>query len=217
MNEADLAETSLLRRVNVLLDDGLDVARFERVEIEAGFDRNAMRNPDRLTAPNCKRSLLGFGVGIWDLGFFLRVGRGDDSLDAAADGKIADDRHAARLACGHQVVEDLVGDRLVEDAAVAELDHVVLQRFQLDAAIAGHIGDADFAEVGEAGLRAERGELGTVDRDLEVAFGPGIGKCLERRRCLTWIRILAFAPKHAIPRHVSLTPLRARDSITTLF
>ena len=39
-----------------------------------------------------------------------------------------------------QVVEDLVGDRLVEDAAVAEVEHVVLQRLQLDAALVGDVG-----------------------------------------------------------------------------
>ena len=49
---------------------------------------------------------------------------------------------------GDEVVEDLVGDCFVEDATVAELDEVVKhQRFQFDAAIAGRVGDADFAEV----------------------------------------------------------------------
>ena len=49
-----------------------------------------------------------------------------------------------------QIVEDLVGDALVEDAAVAELDQVVLQRLQLDAARVGHVGDANLAEIGQA-------------------------------------------------------------------
>ena len=38
-----------------------------------------------------------------------------------------------------EIVEDLVGDVLVEDAAVAELDHVVLERFQLDAPRVGDV------------------------------------------------------------------------------
>ena len=49
----------------------------------------------------------------------------------------------------------MVGDRLEEDSAVAELDHVVLERFQLDAAVARHVRDTDLAEVGEA--EAEHG------------------------------------------------------------
>ena len=37
------------------------------------------------------------------------------------------------------------------------------------------------AEVGQAGLRAHRGELGTIDRDLELALGARIRESLERR------------------------------------
>ena len=148
----------LVRGVHVLLDDRLDVARREGVQIERVLDRAS----GAVTARG--------------------IGRGDDRLDAAADREVADDRHAAGLAGGDQVVEDLVGHRLVEDAAVAELDQVVLQRLQLDTAIAGDVGDADLAEVRQAGLGADRGELGAVDRDLEVASGPGIRKCLDRRR-----------------------------------
>ena len=51
---------------------------------------------------------------------------------------------------GDEIVEDLVGHVLVEDAPVAELDHVVLQRFQLDAVGVGDVGDADLAEIGQA-------------------------------------------------------------------
>src|SRR5437762_9744519 len=80
------------------------------------------------------------------------VAGGHRRLDAAADRKIADHGHAARLEQGDQVVQDLVGDALVEDAAVAELDHVVLERLQLDAARVGDVGNPDLAEVGESGL-----------------------------------------------------------------
>ena len=38
---------------------------------------------------------------------------------------------------GDQVVEDLVGHGLVEDALVAELEQVVLQRLQLEARSSG--------------------------------------------------------------------------------
>ena len=80
-----------------------------------------------------------------------------------------------------QVVEDLIRHRLVEDAAIPELDHVVLERFQLDAAISGHVRDPDLAEIWKAGLRADGGELRTIDRDLEVATRARIRKRLQRR------------------------------------
>src|SRR5262245_4836691 len=106
---------------------------------------------------------------------------GHDRGDPAADREIADDGEAAWLERGDEVVEDLVGDVLVEDAAIAELDDVVLERLQLDAARVGDVGDADLAEVGQAGLRAQRGELRTLNRDFVVALGPRIGKGLDRR------------------------------------
>ncbi len=62
---------------------------------------------------------------------------GDDGgRDAATGGEGAGDAHAPRRAGGHQVVEDLVGGRFVEDAAVAVGQQVVLQGLQLDTAVA---------------------------------------------------------------------------------
>ena len=118
-----------MRRVHVLLDDRLDVARREGVEIERAFDRDPVGHVTRpyrlavttvLMPPRTEKSPT----------TVIRRGRHD----------------------GDEIVEDLVGHRLVEDAAVAELDQVVLQRLQLDAAVAGHVRDPDLAEVREAGL-----------------------------------------------------------------
>src|SRR5688572_3788906 len=111
-----------------------------------------------------------------------RVRRRDDGLDAAADREITDDRHSSRGARSHEIVEDLVGDGLVKDPSIAKPDHVVLQRLQLDTAVAGHVADADFAEVRKACLRADGGELRAVDRDLEVALRTRIRECLQRSR-----------------------------------
>ena len=105
----------------------------------------------------------------------------DDRLDAAAHRKVADDGHAPRLAGGNQVVEDLVGHVLVEDAPVAELDEVILQRLELDAARAGRIRDADLAEIGQPRLGAYRGEFGARDRDLVIPLRARVGEGLERR------------------------------------
>src|SRR3954451_8978037 len=67
----------------------------------------------------------------------------DDRLDAAPDREVADDGHATWLKRGDEVVEDLVGDLFVEDAFVAELDKVVLQRLQLDTRRVRYIRDSD--------------------------------------------------------------------------
>src|SRR5262249_34062635 len=55
---------------------------------------------------------------------WLVVFRDDVSRDAAASGKGANDRHVPRMTGGHQVIEDLVGRGLVEDALVAVAEQV---------------------------------------------------------------------------------------------
>src|SRR5437773_2566281 len=87
-------------------------------------------------------------------------------LDSAPYRKISHDRHAAGLQGGDQIVKDLVRDVLVENAAVAEFNHVVLERFQLDAPRVGDVGDPNLAEVGETRLGTERRELRAIDGDL---------------------------------------------------
>src|SRR6478672_10277495 len=61
------------------------------------------------------------------IGMCLVIGRGNDRFNAPSHGKIAHDSHASRATDRDKIVEDLIGDRLVEDAAISKLDHVVLQ------------------------------------------------------------------------------------------
>ena len=112
----------------------------------------------------------------------LRVRRSDCRLDAAADREVTDHRHPSWMARGDKIVEDLIGHSLVENPAVAESDDVVLQRLQLDAVIRRHVCDANLTEVGKACFRANRRELRTVDRDLELPFRTRIRECLDRCR-----------------------------------
>ena len=84
------------------------------------------------------------------------------------------------MAGGNEVVEDLVGQRLVEHTLVAVFVQVVLQGLQLDAGLIGRVDDPDLAKVGETGFGAHRSELWTTDGDLVVTFGSWIWKCLER-------------------------------------
>src|SRR5688572_23205631 len=83
---------------------------------------------------------------------------GDRRPYPATRRKGAGDRHPARLARSHEVVEDLVGHRFVEDALVPELEQVVLQGLQLEAEGVGHVVDHDLSEVGQPRLRAHRRE-----------------------------------------------------------
>src|SRR5205085_10055112 len=63
---------------------------------------------------------------------FVRTRHG--CTDAAPGSERADDPAADRLAGGHEVIEQLVDERLVEDALVAVAVEIQLQRFQLHAA-----------------------------------------------------------------------------------
>src|SRR5690606_39011417 len=98
-----------------------------------------------------------------DLGRRLPAGPhvlGDDrGMDAATHVELGRQAHEARRGGAGQVVEDLVGDRLVEAAAVAEGPEVQLQRFQLDAQRIGHVFELQRGEVRLPGLRAQAGEL----------------------------------------------------------
>ena len=106
---------------------------------------------------------------------FLVAG-GHGGRDAAACRKRADHGDPPRLAGRDQVIEDLISDRLVEDAAVAEVDQLILQRLQLDAPIGRHIGDPDRAEVGQARLQlAEWISKKPVRLSAESQGGPPVG------------------------------------------
>src|SRR5262249_9963373 len=101
--------------------------------------------------------------------------------DSPAHREVSDDRHPSRMTRGDEVVEDLVRHGLVEDAAIAEVQHVVLERLELEAQRVGDVGDPNLAEIGESGLGTDGREFLTTNGDLEVALGAGVGKGLERR------------------------------------
>ncbi len=99
-------------------------------------------------------------------GFGARVGSGNDGGDAAAGAEVAYDNGPDGIAGFDDVVEDLVDDVFLEDAEVAVGEEVFLEGLELQAALAGHVADGEAAEVGEARLGADAGELGVVDEDL---------------------------------------------------
>lgn len=99
--------------------------------------------------------------------------------DAAARGKRAGHGHAPWLAGLDQVIEDLVGGRLVKNALVSVFEHVVFQGFQLKTGLAGHILDPDLAEVRQARLGAHGREFRAADVNFVVAFGARIRERFE--------------------------------------
>ena len=110
----------------------------------------------------------------------LLVGGRDRRRNPPSCREITYHRHSLRCTDRDEIVEDLVGHRFIENAAVAEVDHVVLERLQLDAALAGNVGDADLAEVGQAGFRANGSELRTTDGDFVIASWTRVRERLYR-------------------------------------
>jgi hypothetical protein len=75
VNQTDLGEAGLVRSRHVLVDDRRDVARRERVEVEALFDRNAHINaqpiPNSQENRETKYTLVRLGVGRRALGIIV--------------------------------------------------------------------------------------------------------------------------------------------------
>ena len=90
----------------------------------------------------------------------------DDGRDTSAGAEVAYYVSPDWVAGFDYVVEDLVDDVLLKDAQVAIGEEIFLEGLQFEAALAGHVADGDAAEVGQAGLGADGGELGIVDEDL---------------------------------------------------
>ena len=80
---------------------------------------------------------------------------GDHSgVNSTAHVKLRCQAHKAWLTGLGQIVEDLIGDRLVEGAFVAVGPHIELQGFKLNAKLIRDILDVDRGEVGLARLGA---------------------------------------------------------------
>ena len=85
--------------------------------------------------------------------------------DATADAEGASDFAPDRVDGRNKVVEDLVGQVLVEHALLAEAPIVKLEGLRLHDARTRHVADRDLGEVGLAGGRTQAGEL--IGRKLD--------------------------------------------------
>ena len=95
-------------------------------------------------------------------------------IDAAAHQKLGGQAHEARVRGLDQVVEDPVGDVLVEGAFLAEGPDVELQGLEFHAARIGHVVQLQGGEVRLAGLGAQAGELRHGDVDGVIPARVGI-------------------------------------------
>lgn len=95
--------------------------------------------------------------------------------DSAARTKLSVDLGPDWLGPLHDVFENLIDDVFLKDAEIAVGLKIFLQRFQLEAALVGHVSNFEHSEVGQPGFWTNRGELGIVDHDFVSGklVGPG--------------------------------------------
>src|SRR6056297_563787 len=130
-------------------------------------------------------------------------------VDTAADVEIRRQPQEAGVRGSHQILQDPVGDRLVEGALVTERPHVELQGFQFDAADIGNVLEVQRGEVRLAGLRAQAGELRHRDTDGIIAARIGV---LERLQLPA--RARSRAPGTILAHRV---PCSSYDAPVTIF
>ena len=104
-----------------------------------------------------------------------------DGGDAAAWAEVAFDDGPDGIAGFDDVFEDLIDDVFLEDAQVSVAEEVFFVGFELEAAMTRHVAQNEGAEVGQAGLGADGGELRIVDEDLVT--GELIGPGFDGREC----------------------------------
>ena len=103
----------------------------------------------------------------------------DPRTDSPPRREAGHERHAPWLEHGHQIVEDPIGDVLVEDSLVAEGLEIQFQALQFHAGLIGHVAEREGAEVWLAGLRADRGELWTDMLNGVITARELVGKGLK--------------------------------------
>lgn len=84
---------------------------------------------------------------------------GDDAVNAAADAPRRLHHHPLRATASYHVVENAIGDVLVENALVTKALQIDLETLQLDAFLISHVGNSQGCEIGLTGLRTHAGEL----------------------------------------------------------
>jgi len=103
----------------------------------------------------------------------------DDGVDAPAHQEVALDAHVARFGRADELVEDLVGHRLVEVALVSEAPQVELEGLELHAQLGGHVLDQHGGKVWLAGYRAQTSELWDFHMNMKISTGIRVRKSFQ--------------------------------------
>jgi len=111
---------------------------------------------------------------------WLAVLRYHGCEDPAAHVEPGGQAHETRLGGGDQVIQDAVGDILVEMALIAERPDVQLQAFQFDALFIRDVIQYQRGEIRLAGLGAQTGELRDLHVDMVIALGIRVGEGFQR-------------------------------------
>src|SRR6185295_2523403 len=90
-------------------------------------------------------------------------------VDSAAHVEVGGETQKARLQGRREEVRNLVRDRLVEGAAIAEGPDVELERLELDAELVGNVLEFERCEIRLARARAQARELRDAHADRIVA------------------------------------------------
>ena len=96
--------------------------------------------------------------------------------------KIAFDVHAQRITRGDEVFENDIDHVLVKDLHVTERVDVELQTLQFHAAFVGNVLESNGSEVRKVRERADRGELGNLEIDLDFIPWKLVRKSVQRKQ-----------------------------------
>ena len=103
----------------------------------------------------------------------------DGGGNAASRAEFAADYCPDGIAGLHYVFQDLIDNVFLKNAEVAVTEEVLLERFELEAAVTRHVAHVEDAEVRQACLGADRGQLRIVDGNFVTR--ELVLPCLDRR------------------------------------
>lgn len=103
----------------------------------------------------------------------------DRGVDTATDVEFRGEAHETRHTGAHQVIEDMIGDRLVEAPFLAVGPDVAFQRFEFNATLVRYVFDVQGSEVGLTGLGAETGKFGDSNANRIIPLRGWIIEDLE--------------------------------------
>lgn len=103
----------------------------------------------------------------------------DHGVDPSAHPKVALYFHPSWEGCGDKIIQDAIGDRLVEGTFVSKTPQIELEALEFDAFLRGTVANLDGGEIRLTRLGAQAGELRAREVDLVRALGLGVGEDLE--------------------------------------